>query len=143
MKKLFLVAVLVSLFALAAQAQEHYTLGPVWRVTLIHVKGANMDAYLTTLRQATKPIFDEEKKQGTIVDYKVFLKSTKTNPNDWDIAVAVEYKDWSAIGAEAAKAEEVRDKILGGKQQSQSVADKRVDIREIVSVDLMQEVFLK
>ena len=142
MKKMLMCAIF-TIFSLCGFAQEHYTLGPVWRVTLIHVKGANMDAYLTSLRQATKPIFDEEKKQGTIVDYKVFLKSTKTNPNDWDIAIAVEYKDWAAIGAEAAKAEEVRDKILGGKQQSQSVADKRVEIREIVSADLMQEVFLK
>ena len=143
MKRIFLAAVLVSLFTLTAQAQEHYTLGPVWRVTLIHVKGAGMDAYLTSLRQSTKTIFDEEKKQGTIVDYKVFLKSTKTNPNDWDIAVAVEYKDWAAIDAETAKAESVRDKVLGGKQQAQSVADKRLDIREIVSTDLMQEIFLK
>ena len=143
MKKTFLAAVLVSLCALAAPAQEHYTPGPVWRVTLIHVKGAAMDAYLTSLRQGTKPLFDEEKKQGIIMDYKVFLKSTKTNPNDWDIAVAVEYKDWAALDGETAKAEAVRDKVLGGKQQAQSLADKRLDIREILSTDLMQEVFLK
>ena len=70
-------------------AQEHYTEGPVWRVTLIRVKPAQMDAYIASLRQATKPQLDEEKRQGIILDYKVFLKETKENPEDWDIAVAV------------------------------------------------------
>src|SRR5436309_5165632 len=34
------------LFVTAAAAQEHYTEGPVWRVTLVRVKPAQMDAYL-------------------------------------------------------------------------------------------------
>src|SRR5437870_493052 len=36
------------LFVTAAVAQEHYTEGPVWRVTLVRVKPAQMDAYLTS-----------------------------------------------------------------------------------------------
>ena len=47
--------------------------GPVWRVTLVRVKPAQMDAYLTSLRQATKPLLEEEKRTGVIVDYKIFL----------------------------------------------------------------------
>src|SRR5437773_4490608 len=39
------------LFVTAASAQEHYTEGPVWQVTLAKVKPAQMDAYLTSLRQ--------------------------------------------------------------------------------------------
>ena len=61
------------LFVTAAAAQEHYTEGPVWRVTLVRVKPAQMDAYLTSLRQATKPLLEEEKRTGVIVDYKIFL----------------------------------------------------------------------
>src|SRR5438477_7488285 len=64
------------LFVTAAAAQEHYTEGPVWRVTLVRVKPAQMDAYLTSLRQATKPLLEEEKRTGAIVDYKIFLKET-------------------------------------------------------------------
>jgi hypothetical protein len=69
---------LVLLLALQAFAQEHYTEGPVWQVTLIRVKPTQMDAYLTTLRSSTKPIYDEMKKEGTILDYKVFLKYHQT-----------------------------------------------------------------
>lgn len=142
MKKLFwfLAAVLLT-FPLIAQ--EHYTEGPVWRVTLIRVKPTQMDAYLATLRSATKPQFDEEKRQGIILDYKVFLKETKDNPDDWDIAVAVQYKNHAAMDGLAAKGEAVRDKILGGKQPAQDLAEKRVAIREIVSSELLQEIILK
>ena len=142
MKKLFwFLACLLLAFPLLAQ--EHYTEGPVWRVTLIRVKPNQMDAYLATLRSATKPQFDEEKRQGIIMDYKVFLKETKDSPEDWDIAVAVQYKNHAAMDGLAAKGEAVRDKILGGKQQAQDLADKRIAIREIVSSELLQEIILK
>jgi hypothetical protein len=42
-----------------------------------------------------------------------------------------------------AKGEEFRDKILGGKQVAQELADKRSEIRQILTSDLMQEVTLK
>src|SRR2546421_5994046 len=124
-------------------AQEHYTEGPVWRIQLIRVKPTQMDAYLTSLRQSTKPLLEEMKKQGTIMDYKVFFKETKHNPDDWDMAVAVEYKNHAALDGLGAKGEALRDKILGGKQPAQQVAEKRGEIREIVSSELLQEITLK
>jgi hypothetical protein len=143
MKKLYGFALLLVCVAPALFAQEHYTEGPVWRVQLIRVKPTHMDDYLTSLRKSTKPIMEEEKKQGIIVDYKVFLKENKNTPEDWDICVAVEYKDHAAMDGLGAKGEMMRDKILGGKAQGKELAEKRVEIREIISSELMQEIFLK
>jgi hypothetical protein len=143
MKKLCGLAVLLLLLAPALFAQEHYTEGPIWRVQLIRVKPTQMDAYLTSLRQSTKPLIEEQKKQGMIVDYKVFLKETKNTPEDWDICVAIEYKNHAAMDGLAAKGEAIRDKILGGKAQGQQLGEKRAEIREIVSSELLQEIFLK
>jgi hypothetical protein len=143
MKKLFGLAAFLLFLAPALFAQEHYTEGPIWRVQLIRVKPTQMDAYLTSLRQSTKPLIEEEKRQGMIVDYKVFLKETKNNPEDWDICVAIQYKNHAAMDGLAAKGEAVRDKIMGGKQAAQQLGEKRAEIREIVSSELMQEIFLK
>ncbi len=134
---------LLLFFALPALAQEHYTEGPLWQVTLIRVKPNQNDAYLTTLRQGTKPLLDEEKKQGLIMDYKVFFNTTKHDPQDWDIAVAVQYKNFAALDGLAAKGEAIRDKILGSKQAAQQLGEKRVEMREIVSIELLREVNLK
>jgi hypothetical protein len=143
MKKLCGLVVFLLLLAPALFAQEHYTEGPIWRVQLIRVKPTQMDAYLTSLRQATKPLIEEEKKTGMIVDYKIFLKETKNNPEDWDICVAIEYKNHAAMDGLAAKAEAARDKVMGGKAQAQQLGEKRAEIREIVSSELLQEIFLK
>jgi len=137
-----LLALFVAL-APALFAQEHYAQGPVWRIQLIRVKPTKMDAYLTSLRQSTKPFIEEERKQGMITDYKIFLKETKHRPEDWDICVAIQYKSWAALDGQAAKAEAVRDKILGGKAQALDLNDKRAEIREIISSELLQEIVLK
>jgi hypothetical protein len=143
MKKLFGLAAFLLLLAPSLFGQEHYTEGPVWRVQLIRVKPTQFDAYLTSLQQSTKPLIEEQKRQGVIVDYKIFLKETKHNPEDWDICVAIEYKNHAAMDGLAAKGEAARDKILGGKQAAQQLGEKRAEIREILSSELLQEIFLK
>ena len=143
MKKLCGLVVFLLLLAPALFAQEHYTEGPIWRIQLIRVKPTQMDAYLTSLRQSTKPLIEEQKKQGMIVDYKVFLKETKNSPEDWDICVAIQYKNHAAMDGLAAKGEAIRDKILGGKAQGQQLGEKRAEIREIISSELLQEIYLK
>jgi hypothetical protein len=143
MKKLCALAVVLLSLAPALLAQEHYTEGPVWRVSLVRVKPNQMDAYLTSLQQSSKPVLEEQKRQGMIMDYKIFLKETKNNPEDWDLCLAVQYKNHAAMDGLAAKGEMVRDKILGGKQQAQDLGDKRQQIRELVSSELLQEIMLK
>jgi hypothetical protein len=143
MKKLFPLALFMLLLAPALFAQEHYTEGPIWRVQLIRVKPTHMDDYLTSLRKSTKPLIEEQKKEGIIMDYKVFLKETKNSPDDWDICVAIEYKNHAAMDGLTAKGELLRDKILGGKAPAQQLTEKRAEIREIISSELMQEIMLK
>jgi hypothetical protein len=136
-------AALVLLFALPALAQEHFTEGPVWRISLVKVKPAQMDAYLTSLRQSSKPLLDEMKRQGLILDYKIFLKETTESTHDWDLALAIQYKNHAALDGLAAKGEAVRDKILGGKQPAIQLGQKREEIREVISSQLFQEIMLK
>ena len=143
MKKFYCLAVFLLLVAPALVAQEHYTEGPMWRVQLIRVKPTHFDEYLTSLRQSSKPLLEEQKRQGIIMDYKLFLKETKNTPEDWDICLAVEYKNHAAMDGLAAKGEAARDKILGGKQQAQQLGEKRAEIREIISSELLQEIMLK
>lgn len=143
MKKIYGLVVLVMVLTPGLFAQEHYTEGPVWRVSLIHVKPTKMDAYLASLRQSSKPFFEEQKKQGIITDYKIFLKVTQNRPEDWDICIAIQYKNWAALDGLDAKDEAIRDKILGGKAQGQELADKRQEIREFISSELLQEIVLK
>jgi len=101
-----------------------------------------MDEYLTSLRQSSKPFLEEEKRQGLIVHYKFFIKETKNNPQDWDVCLAIQYKNHAALDALGEKTEAVRDKIFDGKQQPREVGEKREEIRELISSELLQEFLL-
>src|SRR5258708_28138711 len=124
-------------------SQEDYTEGPDWLVQFIRVKPTHMDDYLTSLEKSTKPLIEEQKRTGMIVDYKIFLKETKNNPEDWDICVAIQYKNHAAMDGLTAKGEAARDKVLGGKAPAQELTEKRAEIREIISSELLQEIILK
>jgi hypothetical protein len=143
MKKVLLAAVLVCRFTPALLAQENYSEGPVWRVSLIRVKPNHMDEYLTSLRQSSKPFLEEEKRQGLIMDYKIFIKETKSNPQDWDLCLAIEFKNHAALDGLGGKVEAIRDKVLGGKQEAHQLGEKREEIREIISDELLREIYLK
>jgi len=143
MRKLNWTLAFVLLFALQAFAQEHYTEGPVWNITFIRVEPAKLDNYVTNLQQGWKVVYDEAKRQGVIMDYKVFFKETKNSPDDWDVALAILYKNHAQMDGRAARLEAIRDKVLGGKQAAQQAAEMRNEIREIVDIDLVQEVMLK
>ena len=113
---------LLFLWAIPASAQEHYTEGHVWRVTLIRVKPNQMDAYLTSLRQNTKRIYDEEKREGNILDYKVFLKETHNGPEDWDICIAVEYKNHAALDGGLREARRFGTRLSGASNKDSNSA---------------------
>jgi hypothetical protein len=143
MKRLSGLVIAVLLLAPAVLAQEHYSEGPVWRVELVRVKPTFMDTYLATLQKDSKPILDEEKSEGLILDYKFFLKETKNNPDDWDVCLAIEYKNHAALDGLDAKEDAVEQKILGGKDKTQQVGVSRAEYRQLVSDELMQEIILK
>jgi len=143
MRKLAWTLAFTVLFALQGFAQEHYTEGPVWSVSMIRVKPGHMDEYLTALRLNIKPFWEEAKRQGVVMDWKVFLKQTKDSPQDWDIALAVLYKNHAQMDGQVAKFEAVRDKVLGGKKAAIEANAKREEYREAISTILVQEVMLK
>lgn len=143
MKKAYGLAVLVFLFAPALLAQEHYNEGPVWEVELVHVKPGHLSEYLGSLQKNSKAMIEEEKKEGVILDYKLFLKQTKSSPQDWDVCIAIEFKNHAAFDGLSAKEEAIRDKIIGGEQQAQQIGQQREEYREVISDELLDEIYLK
>jgi hypothetical protein len=127
----------------SAPGQQTYTQGPIWRVELIRVKPGQMDAYLLSVQTLTKPLLEEQKRQHLILDYKCFLKQTKSSPEDWDVELAVEYKDFASFDNLTAKHDAIRDQVVGGKDNAQALIGKRSDMREILSQELLEEIELK
>ena len=139
-----LAAVCLCLVSIAtAVAQDQYTEGGVTRVTLVQILPGHFNAFMDDLRTNIKPIREAEKKAGLIVDYNIFLNTTKANPDDWDIGFALSYNKFAALDGLAQKVLDLRMKQYGDKSKEQQVIDKRVQNARVVTSALTREITLK
>ena len=141
---LFSVMVMLSLVVPRLVAQNpNYNNGPVWRVVYVDVKAGMGDAFWTDIRQNFRPIYDEFKKQGWVVDYKFFTNPVAQHPDDWSVAIAIEYKDWGTLDEMAEKASVIAEKHYGSRQAMMDAAKKRNEVAPTLSSTLAREVTLK
>lgn len=124
----------------AAAQNPSYTPGPVWRVTYFHIKAGQGDNFWNDFRQHGKPVLDEQKKQGLILDYKAFTNPVADHPDDWDVAVGVLYPNWAALDQIDAKAATIAVQHYGSRDAMIEAGRKRADIREVVGSHLAREV---
>ena len=138
------IAVLVSIFSLASSslAQEApYTEGSVWAISLIRVKTGMFDDYVKTLNDQTKKVYEQAKKEGLVLSYKV-ISAPAANRDDWNLMLMVEFKNMAALDETDAKFRAINLKLFSQEQQKKQV-QARAEIREIIGDKLGRELILK
>jgi hypothetical protein len=100
------------------------------------------DEYLKQITGSVKPVYDEEKKQKIILDYKI-LNGEASGPQDFNILILVEYPNWAAFDNLRDKMDPIVEKVMGTEDQRRTTAVKRLDIREIIGTKTMREITLK
>jgi hypothetical protein len=145
-KKISVIAIVAVSLGLAglcsAQSTAPYTEGPVWEVTMVKTKAGMTDDYLKNLAGAYKSTSDDMKKQGIIMDYKIFLGDASC-PRDYDLLLMVEYKDMAALDNLREKVDPIMRKLIGNEAKMHEGSVKRAEIREILGTKLMREITLK
>ena len=119
-----------------------YTEGTVWTLTMIKTKTGLSDDYFRQISQSVKPVYEEEKKQKLILDYKI-LDGDATSPQDYNILIMVQYPNMAALDGLRDKTDPIIEKVMGSEDQRRATAVKRLDIREILGVKTMREITLK
>jgi hypothetical protein len=128
--------------ATTASTGAPYTEGAVWEIAMIKTKAGMSDDYLKQLAQGLKPIYEEEKKQKLILDYKI-LMGDAAGPHDFDILIMVQYPNMAAFDGLREKTDPIANKIMGSEDQRRSTMVKRMDVREILGNKTMREITLK
>ena len=132
----------------AAFAQEHYTEGPVWDMSFYRIKEGKFDEYMQYVRTNSLRTYEEAKKQGLILDYKMYMKNP-TSPDDWNFAVGVLYPNagkaldfnqadddkWNAIAAKVFNEQDMK------KRNEMSAV--RYEMREFLGSMPIREIKLK
>jgi hypothetical protein len=119
-----------------------YNEGAVWTLTMVRTKTGLEDEYLKQITGTVKPVYDEEKKQKTILDYKI-LTGDSHNRDEANIIIMVEYPNMAAFDGLRDKMDPIIAKVMGSEEQRKDMAVKRLDIREILGTRTMREITLK
>jgi hypothetical protein len=119
-----------------------YNEGPVWTLTMIKTKTGLADEYLKQITETVKPVYDEEKKQKIILDYKI-LNGEASSAQDFNILILVEYPNWAAFDNLRDKMDPIVEKVMGAEDKRRETAVKRLDIREILGTKTMREITIK
>jgi hypothetical protein len=116
--------------------------GPVWVMTFVKTKSGSSDEYLKSITGLLKPIFDEEKKQKIILDYKI-LSGDDAGDRDFNVIIMAQYPNTAALNGSRERTEPIVDLIIGPADKRRDLAAKRLDIREILATKTMREITLK
>ena len=119
-----------------------YAEGSIWTLTFVKTKSGLSDEYFKSISASLKPIFEEEKKQKMILDYKI-LSAAPSDDRDFNVIIMAEYPNMSALDGSRERVEPIVDKIVGPAQARRELATRRGDIREILATKTMREIWLK
>lgn len=152
MKKNLMILLAVCVFTVEAFAQTTTppppatTAGNVWRVTYFDILPGKGTEYMNFVRTHIKPMLDEQKKQGLILDYKYFSQPTTDGPGDWDVAQVIVYRNYGdAIDFNAdrsAKFDAISIGHYGSVEERTKAGDLQNGLRTVVSSQLVREQIL-
>src|SRR5580658_6616996 len=113
-------SVLLSLTALATIAYadgRDYNDGPVQTVTFIRTVDGHLDEYMHWLATTYKKQQEAAKAAGLITRYEV-LVAQPHSPQDADVILVTEFKDWAALDHLGSKLDQVSAKIEGSEEKA-------------------------
>ena len=111
-------------------------------LTFVKTRSGLTDDYFKSITGSLKPVYEEEKKQKLILDYKI-LSGDAAGEHDFNVILMVEYPNLAALDGLREKTEPIIEKIIGPTEERRDMAMKRLDTREILATKTMREIWLK
>jgi hypothetical protein len=135
--------VFLATFATLAYADgRNYTDGPVVNVSAVKTVDGHFDDYMQWLATTWKKQEEAAKKAGLITKYQVMVVQPQ-GPNDPDIYLVVEYKNWAAFDGLGSKLDAVSAQVEGSLEKANQAQADRAKIRTILGSRTMQVAELK
>ncbi len=136
---------LLSLTALATIAQadgRDWNDGPVVNVAAIRTVDGHFDEYMHWLATGYKKQQEAAKAAGLITSYRVMVVEART-PQDPDIYLVTEYKNWAALDRLGGKFDQVSAQVEGSVDKANQSEADRAKIRTVLGSRTQQEALLK
>ena len=120
----------------------HWNDGPVVNVGYIRTVDGHFDDYMAWLATTWKKQEEASKKAGLIISYRVLVVQP-VGPNDPDIILVNEFKNWEALDSLGSKLDAVSAQVEGSLEKANQSQVERSKIRTVLGARTMQEAVLK
>lgn len=133
---------LAMISTLAIANGPHFNDGPVVNVAAIRTVDGHFDDYMQWLATKWKQQEEAAKKAGLILSYRVLLVEPR-GPNDPDIYLVTEFKNWAAFDGLGSKLDAVSAQVEGSVEKANQTESDRAKIRTVLGSQTMQTAELK
>ncbi len=127
----------------ASAQNRNYQEGPVWRQFSYRIKPGQESAFWNDFRENGKPIFEMAKKEGVLVDYRLYLNPFKAAPGDWDVMLVMVLPNYAMLDQLEARIVAIYNRHYGSPEATAAAVKKRNEYREIIGDRIIREVTLK
>jgi hypothetical protein len=141
-QRFFAIGVVLSFTTLAYADGRNYNDGPVVNVAAIRTVDGHFDDYMQWLATTWKKQEEAAKKAGLITSYQVLVAQPQ-GPNDPDIYLVTEFKNWAALDGLGSKLDGVSAQIEGSVEKANQSEVERGKIRTVLGSHTMQVAQLK
>ena len=121
---------------------RNYNDGPVVEISSIRTVDGHFDDYMQWLATNWKKQEEAAKKAGLITKYQVLVAQAQ-GPNDPDVYLIVEYKNWAALDGIGGKFDAVSAQVEGSVEKANQSEADRIKIRTVLGVKTVQVAELK
>jgi hypothetical protein len=136
-------AILTTSASLTLADEDHaYTEGPVMTVNFVRTQPGMFDEYLRYLDKTYKPLFDEAKKAGIIVDWAVY-NTRPRDAQDADLVLTITYKNLAALDNLQARMDPLSKKAFGSLPKAAAASADREKLRKDLGSQLVRQLILK
>ena len=119
-----------------------YKDGPVVNVSSVRTVDGHFDDYMHWLATTWKQQEEAAKKAGLINSYEVLVVEPR-GPQDPDIYLVVEYKNWAALDGLGGKLDSISAQVEGSVDKANQSQSARAKIRTVIGSQTMQRAELK
>ena len=145
LKRVLIAAILMFAATAGHAADKGYKLGSVWNVSMISVEPGQSDDYIKSLKNFYSTVMEEVIKEKLVVSFKL-LDGNRSNPQDWNFMILIEYKNWAAFDGINDKFDAIQARIAGSQTKADEMDKKamtdRAKMRTIFGGKQMQEIVL-
>jgi hypothetical protein len=133
---------LTSLATIARADGRDWNDGPVINVASIRTVDGHFDDYMHWLATSYKKQQEAAKAAGLITAWRVITIEAR-GPNEPDILLVTEYKNWAALDHLGGKFDQVLAQVEGSVEKANQSEADRAKIRTVLGSRTQQEVLLK